>query len=391
MNYRILFLFSVLNMITAFCFIYGQTEMVWSKTFGGAKSDQIYWIEQTSDKGFILAGETRSFGTGDSDAWLIRLNKKGDTVWTKRYGGSNDDLAEGVLEMKDGGFIFAGGTKSFGVGKRDVWIVRTNKYGDTLWTKTWGGTADDWGEEIRLTPDGGLVVPGWTTSSRGDFDAVLIKLDMNGIIQWSQVYGGPSFDAVKSVVPLLDGFMMAGVTRSFGAGDADAWIIRTNLSGDILWTRTYGGARYDMPFCIIQTADKNFAFTGRNHSFGHPDGNAWLHIISRQGDSLWTNTYGGKEYEVTTFVAQTFDKGFILSGISKSIGAGEFDAYVVKTNEMGDTLWSQAFGGTKNDYSYCIKQINRHEFVIVGTTDSFGRGESDGWLIRFRLPKKKAK
>lgn len=391
MKYRILFLFAAFNLIATFCCIYGQTKIVWTKTFGGGKSDQIYWVEQTSDKGFILAGETKSFGAGDSDAWLIRLNKKGDTVWSRTYGGPRNDFAEGVIEMKDGGFVFAGGTRSFGAGNADVWIVRTNKYGDTLWTKTWGGAGDEWGEEIRLTLDGGFVIPGWTTSSRGDYDAVLIKLDKDGNIQWSHVYGGPSLDAAKSVIPLLDGFMIAGITRSFGAGDADAWIIRTNLSGDTLWTKTYGGAKYDMPFCIIQTADKNFAFTGRTHSFGHSEGNSWLYIINSQGDSLWTNTYGGKEYEVTTFVEQTFDKGFILCGITKSFGAGEFDAYVVKTNKMGDTSWTKTFGGTKNDYSYCIKQINRHEFVIAGTTDSFGAGESDGWLIRFRLTKDKSK
>lgn len=161
MKYRILFLFSAFNLIATFCCIYGQTKIVWTKTFGGGKSDQIYWVEQTSDKGFILAGQTKSFGAGDSDAWLIRLNKKGDTVWSRTYGGPRNDFAEGVIEMKDGGFVFAGGT------------------------------------------------------------------------------------------------------RSFGAGIADVWIIRTNLSGDTLWTKTYGGAKYDMPFCIIQTADKNFAFTGR--------------------------------------------------------------------------------------------------------------------------------
>lgn len=391
MNYRILFLLASFNAISTFSCIYGQTKIIWSKIFGGEKSDQIYCIEQTFDKGFILAGETKSSGAGDSDAWLIRLNKKGDTIWSRTYGGSLNDFAESIVEMKDGGFVFAGGTRSYSAGIADVWIVRTNKYGDTLWTKTWGGRGDEWAEEIRVTPDGGFAVPGWTTSSRGDYDAMLIKLDEVGKIQWSHIYGGDSTDAAKSVIPLSDGFMIAGFTRSFGNGIADAWIIRTNLSGDTLWTKNYGGARFDMPFCITQTSDKNFAFTGRSHSFGHPESNAWLQILNSQGDSLWMNTYGGKEHDATYFIEQTFDKGFLLTGGTKSFGAGEFDAFVVKTNYIGDTIWTKTFGGAKNDHSYCIRQINRHEFVMVGVTNSFGRGESDGWLIRFRITKKKSK
>ena len=97
------------------------------------------------------------------------------------------------------------------------------------------------------------------------------------------------------------------------------------------------------------------------------------------------NSYGGKEHDATYFIEQTFDKGFLLTGGTKSFGAGEFDAFVVKTNYIGDTIWTKTFGGAKNDQSYCIRQINSHEFVMVGVTNSFGRGESDGWLIRFRV------
>lgn len=376
-------------MVASCLYVQGQAKTVWSKTFGGQKADQIYWLGQTSDKGFIIAGETKSFGAGNSDAWLIRLNKNGDTVWTKTYGSIDDEFAEGVLQTKDGGFIFAGGTKSFDTGKTDVWIVRTNKFGDTLWTRTFGGTNDDWGEEIRQTSDGGFVIPGWTTSSRGDYDALLIKLDKNGNVEWSRIYGGTKMDAAKSVIPLSDGYIVAGVTKSFGAGDADAWIIRTTLSGDTVWTRTFGGPLYDMPFCIIQTSSKDFAFTGRTYSYGHLDGNVWLQIVNSQGDSLLSKTYGGKDYEVATFIQQTSDKGFILSGISKSFGAGKFDAYIIKTNRLCDTLWTQAFGGVLDDHSYTVKQVGRHEFIFVGATKSFGAGEFDGWIVRLRTLKKK--
>ena len=385
-------LITILNIISliAFCFYsQAQTKTVSSKTFGGPKADQIYWLEQTSDKGFIAAGVTKSFGTSNSDAWLIRVNKKGDTLWTKTYGGINDDFAEGVLQTRDAGFIFTGGTKSYGSGNTDVWVVRTDKLGDTLWTKTFGGSNDDWGEEIHQTSDGGFIIPGWTTSSRGDNDALLIKLNNKGGFEWSRIYGGTKMDAAKSVVALSDGYIIAGVTKSFGAGDADAWIIRTNLSGDTLWTRTFGGKLFDMPFCIIQTSNKNFAFSGRTSSYGYPEGNVWLQIINNQGDSLLSKTYGGKDYEVATFIQQTSDKGFILSGISKSFGVGNFEAYIIKTNKFGDTLWTQTFGGPLDDYSYTIKQIGRHGFIFSGSTKSFGTGESDGWILRLRTLRNK--
>ena len=117
----------------------------------------------------------------------------------------------------------------------------------------------------------------------------------------------------------------------------------------------------------------------------------WLQIINDQGETIFSKNYGGKDYDVATFLEQTFDKGFILSGTSKSFGAGESNVYIIKTNRLGVTLWTQNFGGNKNDYSYCIKQVGRRDFVFAGTSSSYGAGESDGWIVRFRTLKKKRK
>jgi len=339
--------------------IRSKTSLKWMKTYGGIKSDNGYFFQPTSDNGFILTGETNSFGSGNSDVWLVKTNKDGDTLWTKTYGGKENDWGEAVVQTSDNGFLIVGGTKSYGNGGTDVWLIRTNSSEDTLWTRTYGGKGDDWAEEVAQTTDGGFIVPGWTNSTpKGDFDALLIKYDASGNLVWSHTYGGDRVDAAKSVVQTVDGgFLVAGLTMSFGKGSSDFWIIRTNQLGDTLWTRTFGGSGYDMPFCVTRTLDNGFAVVGRTHSFGNNDGNLWILRLNSVGDTVWTKSYGGKGYDIGTFVQQSPNGNLLIAGFTNSFGSGSYDIWLLNTDSKGDTIWTRTFGGTASDFSFCVREL----------------------------------
>jgi len=363
-----------------------QISVTWMKTFGGVKSDKAYFVQPTFDGGFILTGETKSFGSGGTDVWLIRTNSSGDTLWTRTFGGKGDDWGEAVVQTSDSGFLIVGGTKSFGSGGTDVWLIRTNSSGDTLWTRTFGGKGDDWAEEVAQTADGEFIIPGWTNSTpNGDFDALLIKYNASGNIVWSRTYGGSRNDAAKSVQPTGDGgFLVAGLTMSFGAGSSDVWIIRTNQSGDTLWTRTFGGTGFDMAFCVSQTFDKGFAVVGRVQPSNQDYGNLWILRFNSLGDTLWTRTYGGKGYDLGTFVQQASDGDLLITGSTDSYGSGSNDLWLLRTNSKGDTLWTRTFGGPASDFSFCVRELKDRDLVLAGYTESFGAGDADACFLRIK-------
>ena len=245
----------------------------WWRTFGGPNADGSSSVQQTSDGGYIIAGWTDSFGPGTPDSsnvYLIKTDAAGDTLWTRTYGGTGDDYANSVRQTSDGGYIVAGSTSSFNAGKGDVYLIKTNAVGDTLWTRTYGGTDLDQGMSVHQTPDSGYIVAGYSYPYAGaNSDFYLVKTSASGDTVWTRTYGGTGNDWGYSAQPTRDGgYLVAGCTYSYGAGDADFYLVKTDGSGDTLWTRTYGGVDYDDAWSAQQTADGGYIITGYTYSFG---------------------------------------------------------------------------------------------------------------------------
>jgi hypothetical protein len=361
-----------------------NAQLDFEKTYGGFPNDFGYSVQQTSDGGYIIVGRTDSFGAGLDDVYLIKTDSLGDTLWTKTYGGvMNDFGGNSVQQTSDGGYIITGRTDSFGAGGGDVYLIKTDSLGDTLWTKTYGGVLDEHGFSVQQTvPDGGYIIGGKTQSfGAGEGDVYLIKTDSLGDTLWTKTYGGVNDDFGFSVQQTSDGgYIVAGGINT------DVYLIKTDSLGDTLWTKTYGGIATDNGFSVQQTVpDGGYVIAGITYSFGPPGANVYLIKTDPLGDTLWTRTYGDLSDEGGRSVVQTSDGGYVVAGYTYSFGGVDsIDVYWFKTDSLGNILWTRTYGGDNHDIGHSIQQTSDGGFIIAGETRSFssGTGFSDVYLIK---------
>jgi hypothetical protein len=367
----------LLSLLLVSPLVVGAQEIEFERWFGGANYDYGYSVAQdTTDDGYIITGWTASFSSGDWNVYLIKTNSYGDTLWTMAYGGADYDYGRSVVQTDDGGFILAGSTSSFGEGLSDVYLIKTNPYGDTLWTKTFGGVNYDYGYSVAQTDDGGYIITGHTFSfGAGSCDVYLIKTNSYGDTLWTKTFGGVNYDYGYSVAQTDDGgYIITGYTYSFGAGSEDVYLIRTDPTGDTLWTNTFGGTDVDQGYSVAQTDDGEFIVTGQTFSFGASWSDLYLIKTDTAGNMLWQKTFGGTNFDCGYSVKQTKDGGYIIAGQTKSFGAGSSDVYLIKTDENGDMLWQETLGGIYDDYGYSVAQTDDEGYIITGYTLSFGIG-----------------
>ena len=207
----------------------------WTKYYGGDEWDFGNSICETSEGGYIVAGQTNSFGAGGFDVYLLRIDSSGDTLWTKTYGGINDDIGYSICKTSDEGYIITGYTSSFGAGWEDVYLVKIDSVGDTVWTRTYGGTDYDRGYSVCETSDSGYIIGGWTRSfGEGSGDMYLIKTDAFGDTLWTRTFGSVNYDQGLSVQETSDGgYIITGYTASFGAGNYDVYLVKTDEFGNV--------------------------------------------------------------------------------------------------------------------------------------------------------------
>jgi hypothetical protein len=264
----------------------------------------------------------------------VKTDANGNEQWNQTYGGIGVDVGQSVVQTSDGGYAITGYT-DYGAGS-DFWLVKTDSTGMAQWNQTYGGPGDDFGWSVVQTSDGGYAVAGFTQSyGAGMNDFWLIKTDAAGNAQWNQTYGGPNIDQGYSVVQTGDGgYAIAGRTNSYGVGN-DFWLVKTDSSGTVQWNQTYGGPNYEEGHSIVQTSDGGYAVAGHTNSYGAGDYDIWLVKTDANGNMQWSQAYGGTGTDYWGIVVETSDGGYAIAGVTWSYGAGMDDFWLVKTDEYG--------------------------------------------------------
>jgi regulation of enolase protein 1 (concanavalin A-like superfamily) len=350
-------------------------QITFQKTIGGTVGAGGVSIWQNTDGGYIITGNTASLGGGFTDVYLARTDVNGDLIWTKTFGGTDNDAGNSVHQTADGGFIIGGTTKSFGAGLYDIYLIKTNANGDTLWTKTFGGVDWELGNSMEQTLDGGYILTG-TTLSFGN-NVYLLKIDSIGNILWSKTFGGNYGEHGNSVQQTTDGgYIITGTTWSLGG--YDIYLIKTDPNGDSLWTKTFGGTGGDEAYFVRQTTDGGYIITGYTDSFGAGLFDIYIIKTDLNGNLLWSKTFGGIDNEDGRSVQQTMDGGYIIVG--NTFNASGSDICLIKTNANGDSLWTKTFSGISDASGNSIQQTMDGGYIIVGNT--LGLGASNIYLIK---------
>ncbi len=354
-----------------------------NKTFGGTLEDWGRSVQQTSDGGYIITGNTESYGAGRSDIWLIKTDDAGKEQWSKTFGGIGDDYGCSVQQTSNGGYIIVGCTGSYGF--RDLWLIKTDSFGNEQWNKTFGGTLEDWGHSVQQTTDGGYIITGCTESyGAGSADVWLIKTDSDGEEQWNKSFGGNKNDRGYSVQQITDGgYIITGVTYSYSTGSFDVWLIKTNNKGNEQWNKTFGGAGVNSGYSVQHTSDGGYIIVGLTGLYGAGSWDVWLIKTDNGGNEQWNRTYGGSNWDEGHSVQQTSDGGYIIAGCTASYSANGWDIWLIKTDGTGKEQWNKTYDGGGNFVpSPSAQQTLDKGYIITDGMFSPETGSIDIWLIK---------
>jgi len=249
------------------------------------------------------------------------------------------------------------------------------------WSQTFGGSEYDWGNSVTQTSDGGYIIASITYSyGAGNGDIWLIKTGASGAEEWSQTFGGSGQDYGQSVAQTADGgYIITGSTYSYGAGHSDVWLIKTDADGSKEWDETFGGSGEDHGDSVAETSDGGYIIAGSTQSYGNGSSDVWLIKTGANGNEEWSQTFGGSEYDYSGSVVETSDGGYIIAGSTESYGAGGSDAWLIKTDANGTEEWDKTFGGSDYDWGSSVAETSDGSYIIAG---SYGTGSSDAWLIK---------
>lgn len=358
-------------------------DTLWTKTYGGTGEDYGFSVQQTLDDGYVLAGRTTSSGAGDADMWLIKTNKNGSVQWTKTFGGTDYEVAWSVEQTKDTGYIIVGSTYSYGNGQSDIWLVKTDTSGNLKWSKTFGDTSFDFGYAVQQTNDDGYVIAGITYASAVSMpDIWIIKTDQSGNVSWDTVWGDFNYDEqVSSIRQTSDnGYIISGVV--YLGGFAEALMLKLSAGGSQEWFKLFGGYDDEFGYSAEQTYDGGYILSGTTASIGAGATDGWLVKTDANGNMQWNKTFGGTSWDGFDGVAQTYDSGYVMAGRTYSYGAGNADAWLVKTDVNGNMQWNKTFGGANFDYGWSVVQTSDSLYAMLGGTSSSGAGGMDFKLVK---------
>jgi hypothetical protein len=316
-------------------------QQIWESTLGGVKEDWLRGMDNAKDGHFALVGYTYSYGT-NGDLLIADVDAGGSMAFQHNFGGANSDAGNAVLYLADGTYLAAGYTASSGAGGQDGWLLHLDQAGNKTWDKTYGGTADDSFNALLQTSDGGYVAVGDSASgSAGDHDAWVVATDAGGNLIWQRRFGGAGADYATAISQAADGgFAIAGRTNSYGGND-DFWLIRLDKNGNYLWDKRYDSGGNDQASGIA-TLPGGYALTGWTDGKGSGDHDLWLLRTDLNGNRIGDKAFGGSARDYGAAIKAIGASNLVLAGATQSKGSGDYDFWALRMDDWGATTCSDS-------------------------------------------------
>lgn len=412
------FLFTLSGLLIAHLLFAQAPTVEWAKCFGGSSDDRAYASIQTSDGGYLICGYTHSSdgdvtqNHGGTDAWLVKIDVSGNLQWQKTYGGTGEDIFHAVI-ASGAGYVACGETSStdgdvsFNHGMKDIWVVGITAAGNIIWEKTYGGSDNDYANDIAKS-DSGFFVVGQTFSGDGDVteykekgDGWLISIKNNGVLLDEKNQGGKNEDAYNCIIPALSGgFLIGGYTFSnngnvagLNHGGRDGWLVKASKSGAFQWTQCYGDTSDDGITKIAENSNGSFQVSGWKTDITNR--NAWVFNADVSGNFVTGYEYGGSEKEYGGAIFKNLANRYIVAPTSNSPISGDLtchignnDVWMIQAESGGLLNWQMCLGGTQTDISTgCILTADSSYLLTAYTNsnDQFvsgNHGDYDWWIVK---------
>jgi hypothetical protein len=353
--------------------------VTWEKTFGGGGWDMAVSMEKTSDQCYILAGETRSYGS-EGDIYVLKIDEMGNLIWEKNFGGTDYDYAESIIETSDRGYAIVGMTNSFGAIEEDIYLLKLDVDGNLIWEKRFGGKGYDEAFSIKETSDGGYIICGGTNPSpEEDFDIYLLRLNRDGEMIWEKTIGGDDEEMGRVVLLTSDGgFLVLAYKGS--EEDRDIYLLKLNKDGNILWEKILDIDISVFPISMNKISDGGYIFSGYT---GIADAySAYVAKLDEEGNLIWDKTLGGSGWDVAIGVKETTDRCYIVVGRTNAPESEGTDVWILKLDVDGNLIKEKTYGGGQDDVGASVCETSDGEYIIAGQTTSFGAGESDVYVLK---------
>ncbi len=350
---------------------YTQTPIKFLHAYGNFSYNYGMYVHQEADTGYVILANVSSI-SGNNNIYLFKINKHGGYVWDRLYQDSSLYWAQSLKKTPDKGFLITGYTDKITNNGYDIVVLKTDSMGIKQWERYYGGSDWDFGMDAAVTHDGNYLVCGSTYSyGQGNADMYLLKLNPQGDTLWTRTFGGENEDVATCIEVCQNGdILIAGYTKSFGAGDYDALLVRYDNNGNIIWNQTYGGTGVEKLWGVRERYNKDIVMGGQTSSFGAGGDDYYLIYADTEGYQQFYKAWGGPDNERAYTLDLTADSGYVLSGVTE--GPGYEDIYFFKMHPDGDWHYSTSHGSIYPDYATCIRQTMDGGYIIVGTTEGYG-------------------
>lgn len=364
-------------------------KSTWEKLYGEGDDDIANGIVALKEGQSVIVGTCESFGAKRTDICVMRMNDKGKMLWRLMLGGEKEDVAKAITRAADGGLLILGTSKSFAKNyDKDIYVAKVTLDGKLVWEKSIGGERDEHAGGIAGTEDGGALVVGDTGSYAKRYkDIYIAKLNKDGKVLSSHTIGGDKGEEANGLARLKDGnFALVGMREMDNGNYADFFVMKLDQNGKNLWAKTFGGVYNDSLHGVTGTADGGFIAVGKTRSYGSQQTDLTVMKFTAEGKLLWHKIYGFKYYEYANAVTTTKDGGSMLVGGTSTLGKGGHSIYLLALDKEGKLIWSHVYGGRNKDIGHGIARMSDGTLVVVGESDSFDRARNF-YMIKIRRNK----